>query len=129
MERNLNLAITENKTYDFELQIRTAHGELKWVRALGIPIHENGVCIRVFGLFQDIDERKKSEVSITLSEKKFRDTFTYAGSGIAILDPNLNVIQANPSFCNIFGYTEKELHVMDLRDLWHPEDSSLHLEE
>lgn len=54
-------AVEENIPYDIELQIKTLKGNIKWVRAIGIPEFENGSCKRIFGLFQDIDKIKKAQ--------------------------------------------------------------------
>lgn len=49
--------------YDQELQIVTALGNPRWVRVVGIPDMEDGRCVRVYGLFQDISERKLAELA------------------------------------------------------------------
>ena len=54
----------EGESYDVELRFVTATGKDKWVRALGIPEFEGGVCKRIYGTFQDIDDRKKAEMEL-----------------------------------------------------------------
>ena len=54
-------AVTNGKNYDIELEIITANGTLKWVRAIGISDFKNGKCNRIYGLFQDINKRKADE--------------------------------------------------------------------
>jgi PAS domain S-box-containing protein len=54
-------AIESGKSWDVELPIITAKNNEKWIRTIGEAEFENGKCIRVYGSFQDIDQRKKAE--------------------------------------------------------------------
>ncbi|MBT33947.1 MAG: hypothetical protein CMO01_30150 [Thalassobius sp.] len=53
--------IKTGKGWDVELQITTAKGNDKWVRAIGIPEIENGECKRIYGTFQDIEKSKQAK--------------------------------------------------------------------
>ncbi|MEM9326342.1 MAG: ATP-binding protein [Bacteroidota bacterium] len=59
--------VEKGERYDEELIIITQNGLEKWVRALGHPIWENDEIVGAFGVFQDIDSRKRGE--LTLEEK------------------------------------------------------------
>lgn len=61
--RVFNAAVEEGKPFDEELQILTARGNLRWVRSVGLPDFEDGRCVRIYGLFQDISERKQAELA------------------------------------------------------------------
>ncbi|MBF0423548.1 MAG: PAS domain S-box protein [Magnetococcales bacterium] len=54
-------AIAEGEPFDLELEIISAKGNRRHVKAIGVPDLEHG---RVHGFFQDITERKKSEVEL-----------------------------------------------------------------
>ncbi|MDQ1089569.1 PAS domain-containing protein [Siphonobacter sp. SORGH_AS_1065] len=54
-------ALEHGTPWDLEAQIRTAKGTLKWVRSQGEAEFVQGKCVRMYGTFQDIDERKKAE--------------------------------------------------------------------
>ncbi len=49
--------------WDLELQVITAKGRELWVRALGKAERINGRPTRIYGTFQDIDERKRSQIN------------------------------------------------------------------
>ena len=51
--------MTEGSSWDTELIIVTAKGRELWVRAKGEVEMINGKCVRMYGTFQDIDEKKK----------------------------------------------------------------------
>ncbi|WP_373519987.1 PAS domain-containing protein [Aquiflexum sp.] len=54
-------AIEHGKPFDLELEIVTAKGKERWVRAIGNADFEEGRCVRLFGSLQDIHRRKSAE--------------------------------------------------------------------
>lgn len=62
--------------------------------------------------------------SVRYSELKFRKTFEYAGMGIAQLDINGRVIEANEAFCNILKFDKNDLYGKPFDELT---KSDLHL--
>ncbi len=56
--------------WDAELPMITAKGRRIWVRAKGEPILENGICVRLSGLFQDITEQYESRIELELARKQ-----------------------------------------------------------
>jgi two-component sensor histidine kinase len=64
MSRIVTDAIQNGGPWDEELIIVTANGNEKWVRAMGQPEFKDGACIRLYGSFQDITERKQNEVEL-----------------------------------------------------------------
>ena len=57
-------AIQTGNSYDVELEIITAKGNTLWVRAIGQAEFSEGKCIRLYGIFQDIDEVTRSKVEL-----------------------------------------------------------------
>ncbi|SHN29250.1 response regulator [Chitinophaga sp. CF418] len=53
--------IETGQPWDLELQIVTAMGKERWVRAIGNAEFENGKCKRLYGTFQDISVAKETE--------------------------------------------------------------------
>ncbi|MDF3819992.1 response regulator [Leptospira sp. 96542] len=49
-------SIETGVSFDEEFQIITGDGNKKWVRAIGHPEFVNGLCVRLYGSFQDITE-------------------------------------------------------------------------
>lgn len=50
--------------WDIDVQLVTAKGNLIWVNAMGQAEIIDGQCVRLFGSFQDIDERVKSRIEL-----------------------------------------------------------------
>ncbi len=57
----VNDAILHGIPYEIEVELVTMQGNQVWCRAIGKAEFSNGVCTRLYGVFQDISERKKSE--------------------------------------------------------------------
>ncbi len=76
--------------FDEELQIITAKGNERWVRAIGTPEFLNGKCVNIYGTFQDINERKridtiKSEFISTVSHE-LRTPLTAISASLAVIN-------------------------------------------
>ncbi len=63
----LHHALTDGRPWDEELQIINAKGDEIWIRSIGNVEFENGVCKRIYGTFQDIDNYKRGELALRLS--------------------------------------------------------------
>jgi PAS domain S-box-containing protein len=89
--------IEKGTPWDEELQILTHKGNLKWIRTIGEAEMINGKCIRVFGSFQDIDEKKKALIKLAESENKFRTILEAEPECIKLLGPDGKLVMMNPA--------------------------------
>ena len=64
----LRFSVEKGKPWDLQLQIITAKGQEKWVRAIGNAEFENGKCKRLYGTFQDISATKEAEHQLILQK-------------------------------------------------------------
>jgi len=105
----LQNAMDKGESFDFESRILTARGNLRWVRVIGIPEMRDGVCVRLYGLFQDIDELKRKEDAISKSEEIIREIMESTLSGF--WDWNLvdGTEYLSPTFKRMFGYEDHEM--------------------
>ena len=74
----------------------------------------------------DITLRKNIESQLRESEAAFRSLFEHSASGIAVSSLEGDFMNANPSFCELLGYSKSELIAMKFHDLIHSEDIGLH---
>lgn len=117
-----NDAVAKAKQFDDVFEIVTANGNIKYVRAIGIPIVKNGKVVSVNGLFQDVDSETRLNQKLKLQEEQFRQTFEFAAIGMAIVGLNGKWVQVNKSITKMLGYTEAELMQLTFQDITHPED-------
>lgn len=61
MDQVVGEAIRQQIPYDIELQLTTAKGNKKWVRAIGMPVVKDGEVVVVKGALMDITRIKKVE--------------------------------------------------------------------
>jgi PAS domain S-box-containing protein len=59
---------------------------------------------------------------LTESEDRFRATFEQAAVGIAHVSPDGNFLRLNQKFCDIVGYSQKELLALTFQNITHPDD-------
>ncbi|WP_343561439.1 PAS domain S-box protein [Sphingobacterium sp.] len=103
-------AISTGEPWDLELEIITFKGHALWIRALGNADFENGVCVRLYGTFQDIDRRKRMEAESSNSKKLFEDILE-ATSAVAIIATAIDgtITLFNKGAENLLGYTSEEM--------------------
>ncbi|NKI26414.1 PAS domain S-box protein [Arenibacter sp. 6A1] len=121
---SFNDCISNGSTYDVECKIITAKGRDIWVRAIGKPVFKLGKCIRAYGAFQDIDEKKKREIELKETRSRFEKIFDSSPIGILLADKENNVIDINPASLRIFGFENlpmEEVLQLTFKDVIHPD--------
>ncbi|QIE59473.1 PAS domain S-box protein [Rasiella rasia] len=114
--------VAKGRGFDDEFLIETNTGKEKWVRSIGIAVMEKGVCTKVYGVFQDIDDKTRALERLAKAEEKFRQTFDFAGVGLAMVGMDTNWIRVNQSLCAMLGYTMEEFLQLTYLDFTHPDD-------
>lgn len=66
--------------------------------------------------------KHKIATQLMESEQRFHNAFSYAATGMALLDIEGNFIQANNALCSMLGYSEKELLTLSLSKINYPSD-------
>ncbi|WP_304067528.1 PAS domain-containing sensor histidine kinase [Pedobacter glucosidilyticus] len=111
--------------YDLELQIITAKGNLKWVRAIGLSEFVNGICTRVYGTFQDINQSKVLEIALISEREKLENVILGTNAGTWEWNIQTGETIFNERWAEIVGYTLDELQPISIEtwvNLSHPED-------
>ncbi len=60
----VELAMVTGEPWDLDVQLVTAKGNLIWVNAMGQAEIIDGECVRLYGSFQDIDERVRNQIEL-----------------------------------------------------------------
>jgi len=79
IERAVQRVIENDEPFDVELEIITAKGNLRWVRAAGKKDQEHG---KVIGTFQDITERKQTDQKLRESEARLNLALETNNTGV-----------------------------------------------
>ncbi len=99
-------AIKTGTPYDLELPFITAKGRPLTVRTQGEAMFVDGKAVRLFGTFQDITERKRSDAALRLSEERL--SLALSSTRMAVFDwdittgrvyrgANLSVMRGGPA--------------------------------
>jgi len=117
---------TEGIPFDIEFRSIRPDKSIRWINAKGYPTGKRqGEFFGMFGTAQDITERNLAQEALRESEEQFRAVFDNAGVGIDLLDPDGRIIQVNPCWLDMFGYTEEELRQLTFLDFTHPDDREI----
>lgn len=71
IQQRVQECIDKGTPWDEELLIETFKGNWKWVRSIGEGEFLNGKCIRVYGSFQDINEKKLAQQKMLENNERF----------------------------------------------------------
>ena len=102
-------AITEHKEFDIQLEIITAKGNKKWIRAKGIPHVVNGVCIELIGIYQDINELKTYNFELARQKAIFETFINNNPAAVAMLDQDMNYIVVSKNWCEEFKLNKRDI--------------------
>ncbi|MCQ4035294.1 response regulator [Kaistella montana] len=112
-----NKVVNEGMAYDEELRLKQADGNVIWVRVKGIPEFENGVCTKVFGIIQDIDNFKRTYFELAKKEAMLQSFVNDVPTAVAMFDKDLNFLVISNTWAEEFQMSGKEIigkHIFDL---------------
>ncbi|HCR13756.1 ATP-binding protein [Solidesulfovibrio sp.] len=119
-----------SRSVQFETTLRLIDGldheflifKSAYYSAAGAPAGIVGVCL-------DITTRNRSEKALAASEMRYRSLVTSMRDGFAVIDRKDRIVETNPAFREMLGYTEAELAGMTYRDItppeWHEQEEAI----
>ncbi|WP_238807073.1 PAS domain S-box protein [Emticicia aquatica] len=113
--------------YDLELEIITAKGNSRWVRAKGAAEFVNNQCSRIYGTVQDIEEQVNAKNALIQSEEKLRFISNNISDVVIVFEKD-KVVYLSPAHEKQFGYSAEEaisIAENNIFDFFHPDDHQL----
>lgn len=110
-------AMNTGAEWDLELQIITAKGNRRWVRAKGRPVNKGGALVALVGSFQDITGTKERELELSDALEQKASALAavtnltnaiHSAAIVTIANKDGKIIQTNQKFTEISGYSSKE---------------------
>ena len=87
------------------------------------PIADAEGKVRRLAVFaRDVTDQRRAEETLRESEERFRTVFERSPVGMAMVDPGRRLQRVNSAFCEMLGYTIRELAGKKVDDITHPDD-------
>ena len=121
---------TPSRSVQFETTLRLKDGlaheflifKSAYYSAAGAPAGIVGVCL-------DITTRNQSEKALAASEMRYKSLLTSMRDGFVVIDRKDRIVETNPAFREMLGYTDTELAGMTYRDItppeWHEKEEAI----
>jgi diguanylate cyclase (GGDEF)-like protein/PAS domain S-box-containing protein len=105
------------------------NGRETWVRDKAVVRLDEGTGAHLMeGILLDITEQKHAEEALAEAEERFRQAFSNAPIGLALVSPDGRFLQVNQALCDIVGHSREQLLTKTFQDITHPDDLEADLE-
>nr|WP_299337743.1 PAS domain-containing protein [Allomuricauda sp.] len=117
-------AMENGGTFDEEFVIVTAKGNEKWVRSICSTEIVNGKAMRLFGVFQDIDQSKRASIKYQVLTDRMRVAVESANIGIWDYDIVNNVLVWDDNMYQLYQVSKEDFsgEVEAWESTIHPDD-------
>ena len=114
--------ISDGTPYEHEFRIVLGGGELRSLWTIGrAELGPDGRPRRVYGIVQDITERKRAEQALRASEQRFHTLHSQAPVMMTVLGPDGRVREVSNFWLSRMGYTREEVIGRDPLEFATPE--------
>jgi PAS domain S-box-containing protein len=122
LDRCLSELVIDGKPYDLEFKIRRpSDGQVLDIHSLA---EYDPAKRTVFGVIEDITQRKRAEEALRESELLLRTIFETSSAGIMIIDPIGRIIKANQRMEELFACPMQTIIGSAYPSLVHPDERS-----
>ncbi len=114
---------SDEQAYEVKYRVLSPEGGIRWVHVSGAKVlDEDGACRRVSGIARDITEIESFEQALARSEQRLRGVFECAAVGIAMVDLEGVLLDANRELCRILDSEHSQLLGLDWSSVIHADD-------
>jgi PAS domain S-box-containing protein len=109
IEKAIKETIENGTPYDLEVELINAKGEVIWIRTTGQAELIDGKCVKIYGLFQDINNIKLAQLALHKTHSELKAIFNSNAVAIIATDLDGVINQFNLGAEIITGYTAAEV--------------------
>ncbi len=102
-------AMTKGTPFDVEVELITEKGALLWTRVIGESELKNDKCVRIYGVFQDINKTKRAEESLHTLNEELSTIFNAENVSIIGTDTKGNITHFNKGAERLSQYSHQEM--------------------
>jgi len=103
-------SLATGRPFEAEARLRRADEEYRLMLLRMVPLRdEAGGIVKWYGSATDIEDRKRTEEELKVSEEKHRVIVEAASDVVISMDESGSILLANPATARIFGYDPVEL--------------------
>jgi PAS domain S-box-containing protein/putative nucleotidyltransferase with HDIG domain len=107
-----------------ELEMKCKDGSTVWIEVtLSFMLSFDGSAIGIMGVARDIDERRRAQLDLRVSEKRYRLLAENVSDVIWVTDANLRPTYVSPSIQRLLGFGADESLFRGLEDALSPSSS------
>ncbi|MBC2601057.1 PAS domain-containing hybrid sensor histidine kinase/response regulator [Puniceicoccus vermicola] len=112
------------QSYDFVARIQTKDGKIRWLRSIGKPIVEKGICVGMRGVCQDVTKEKVAEQKAKEKDDRLKRALSFAQTGIFEWNLRTDEVHWDRGCCLINGIDadEMRLPIQKIRSKVHEDD-------
>ncbi|MBS3778050.1 MAG: PAS domain-containing protein, partial [Candidatus Thermoplasmatota archaeon] len=100
---------TSNTSFDVEYRLKTKNGEWIWVNDRSTSVYTHNGTLVADKVLSDVTQRKRIEMELIQSKKRFKFLFENAPDAYYITDLNGNFIDGNKQAEKMLGYSKEKL--------------------
>ncbi|WP_308992546.1 PAS domain S-box protein [Mariniflexile litorale] len=109
LEKVVGEAMEHGTPYDVEVELVTLKGNILWTRAMGQAEIVGGKCIRLFGVFQDINDKKLSQLALNKAHTELKAIFNSGAVSIVATEVDGIISHFNHGAEILTGYSASEM--------------------
>jgi len=103
-------SVATGRPFEAEARFRRADEQYRLMLLRKVPLRdEAGSIVKWYGSATDIEDRKRAEQELKVSEEKHRVIVEAASDAVISMDESGGILLANPATARIFGYDPVEL--------------------
>jgi diguanylate cyclase (GGDEF)-like protein/hemerythrin-like metal-binding protein/PAS domain S-box-containing protein len=114
------LALKDGRASGHLLELKSRGGKTAYLLCTAEALKEENSHVMVTA--RDITDRRVQTPASSGGRDRFQIAFEFTSIGIAMVDLNGNILEANQSLAELFGHSREELENMNLLDVWTPDE-------
>ena len=115
----VELGVSQGRSWDLELRLIRASGELIWVRAVGTVEFENQQAVRLVGAFQDVTEARRLRAELSEQHELMRITLQSIADAVITTNAQGQVVWLNPVAERMTGWSTEAARGCHLSRVFH----------